>query len=215
MNKNKLSIEQKKQILLAIFIGSLVLVNTIGSKITSILGVRVSVGIFFLPVLFVITDIIGEVFGRKEGLFFVKIAIGYLVAMLALVFLCIKIKPDSSYLFQKEYEIIFSSSLRMTFASIVSFIISQNFDVLAFDFLKKITSGKMLWLRNNVSTIISQFIDTTIFMFVAFYHMTPTFTFSYIFSLILPYWIFKIVLALLDTPICYLGVKWFSKIQDK
>jgi len=212
---NKLNIEQKKQILLAIFIGSLVLVNTIGSKITSILGVRVSVGIFFLPVLFVITDIIGEVFGKKEGLFFVKIAIGYLIAMLALVFLCIKIKPDVSYKFQTEYEVIFSSSLRMTFASIISFIISQNFDVLAFDFLKKITSGKMLWLRNNVSTILSQFIDTTIFMFVAFYHMTPTFTFSYTFSLILPYWIFKIILALLDTPICYLGVKWFAKIQDK
>ena len=212
---NKLNVEQKKQILLAIFIGSLVLVNTIGSKITSILGVRVSVGIFFLPVLFVITDIIGEVFGRKEGLFFVKIAIGYLIAMLALVFLCIKIKPDASYHFQKEYEVIFSSSLRMTFASIVSFIISQNFDVLAFDFIKKITQGKMLWLRNNVSTIISQFIDTTIFMFVAFYHMTPTFTTLYIFSLIFPYWVFKIILALLDTPICYLGVKWFSEKKDK
>ncbi|MFA7107951.1 MAG: queuosine precursor transporter [Sphaerochaetaceae bacterium] len=212
---NKLNVEQKKQILLAIFIGSLVLVNTIGSKITSILGVRVSVGIFFLPVLFVITDIIGEVFGRKEGLFFVKIAIGYLIAMLALVFLCIKIKPDASYHFQKEYEVIFSSSLRMTFASIVSFIISQNFDVLAFDFIKKITQGKMLWLRNNVSTIISQFIDTTIFMFVAFYHMTPTFTTLYIFSLIFPYWVFKIILALLDTPICYLGVKWFNEKKDK
>jgi len=208
--KEKLNNEQKKEILLGIFIGTLVLVNTVGSKITNIAGIRVSVGIFFLPILFVITDIIGESFGKKEGFFFVKIAVGFLIAMVLLVLLSIKLRPDSSYLFQTAFENIFSSSIRMTIASIISFIISQNFDVFAFDYIGKLTSGKKLWLRNNLATIVSQFFDTTIFMFVAFYHMNDTYTASFIFTLIWPYLGFKIILALLDTPICYLGVKWFK-----
>jgi len=69
----------------------------------------------------------------------------------------------------------------------------------------------MLWLRNNLSTIVSQFIDSTVFMFVAFYALTPKFTVAFIFSLIIPYYLFKVAFAVLDTPFVYLGVKWLKK----
>ena len=206
---------QKRDFLFALFVASMVMVNTLGTKITTILGVRVSVGIFFVPVLFLTTDIIGEVFGRKEASRFVNMATIMLVLLFLMMSLCIAIKPNESWDHQEQYATVFGSSLRMTIASLISFVVAQQLDVFMFSLWGKITKGKHLWIRNNMSTIVSQLIDTTIFEFVAFWHLTPKFTTGYIFSLILPYWLFKVVFALLDTPLCYLGVWWLSGKKRK
>ncbi len=203
--------DNKELFLFALFITSMVLVNTIGTKIISLFNIRVSVGIFFMPVLFLITDIIGEVKGKKRALFFVRISIIMLIFSFLMVALCVVIPPHSSYSLNKEYSNIFGSTLRMTLASLISFAISQNIDIIVFSLVKKITKEKHLWIRNNVSTMISQLFDTTIFMFIAFYNINPKFNTAFIISLIIPYWIFKIIFALLDTPFCYLGVKWLKK----
>lgn len=204
------SVRRKRDFLFALFVSSMVMVNTLGSKITTIMGVRVSVGIFFVPVLFLITDIIGEVFGRKEASRFVNMATIMLVLLFVMIYVCIAVKPNDSWDMQEQYALVFGSSLRMTLASLVSFVVAQQLDVFMFSFWSKVTKGRHLWIRNNLSTIVSQFIDTTIFEFIAFWHLTPKFTTSYVFSLILPYWLFKVVFALLDTPFCYLGVWWLS-----
>lgn len=203
--------DNKELFLFALFITSMVLVNTIGTKIISLFEVRVSVGIFFMPILFLVTDIIGEVKGKKRALFYVRISIIMLIFLFAMVALCVAIKPHSSYHLNSEYKDIFGSTLRMTLASLISFTISQNIDILIFSIVKKLTKEKHLWIRNNVSTMISQLFDTIIFMFVAFYNINPKFNAAFIVSLIIPYWIFKIIFALLDTPFCYLGVKWLKK----
>lgn len=200
--------EKKRDFLFALFVASMVIVNTLGTKITTILGVRVSVGIFFMPVLFLITDIVGEVSGEKEAQHFVNIAILMLVFLFVMTNICIAVKPNETWGMQKEYAMVFGSSLRMTVASLVSFIISQKFDVWFFSRIKNATNGKHLWIRNNVATITSQFIDTVIFMFIAFWKINEKYTAAFLFTLIIPYWIFKIVFALLDTPFCYLGIKW-------
>jgi len=200
----------KRDIIYALYITFMVLVNTIGSKIISLAGVRVSVGIIFMPVLFVATDIVGEVYGEKEVKTFVNISIGMLVIMLAMTRLCIAIAPNANWPYQNEYSIIFGSSLRMTLASIAAFTVSQKLDVVLFAFIRRLTGEKHLWIRNNVATIICQFLDTVLFEFIAFWHLTPMYTFSFLFSLIIPYWLFKILFALLDTPICYLGVRWLK-----
>ncbi|MGX8685230.1 MAG: queuosine precursor transporter [Spirochaetales bacterium] len=200
----------KRDIIYALYITFMVLVNTIGSKIISLAGVRVSVGIFFMPVLFVATDIVGEVYGEKEVKTFVNICLAMLVIMVAMTRLCIAIAPNENWPYQNEYSIIFGSSLRMTCASIVSFAVSQKLDVVLFAFIRRLTGEKHLWIRNNVATIICQFIDTVLFEFIAFWHLTPTYTFSFLFTLIIPYWLFKVLFALLDTPICYLGVRWLK-----
>jgi len=207
----------KVDVLLALFVGSMIIVNTIGSKITTILGVRVSVGIMFMPLLFLITDMISEVYGRDLARRFVKISTGLLIFMFVMTFLSIQLPPDPTYEMQSEFALIFGGSLRMTFASIISFAVSQYLDVSIFAFWKKVTKGKHLWLRNNASTASSQFIDTTIFMFIAFYQMTPDYTVPFVFSLIIPYWLFKIAFAIIDTPLCYLGVRWLRNepIQQK
>ena len=203
--------QRKKQILFALYITSMVLVNTVGSKITTLGSVRVSVGIFFVPILFLVTDIISEVFGRKESTQFVNISTAMLAFMFIMMWVCIILPPNPSWGLQDSYMAIFSSSMRMTIASLISFFIAQHVDVLTFSFFKKLTKDKHLWIRNNISTIFSQFIDTTIFMFIAFYQINDQYTVSFVFGLIFPYWAFKIIFALIDTPFCYLGVWWLKK----
>lgn len=200
----------KRDFLFALFIASMVIVNVLGTKITTIAGVRVSVGIFFMPLLFLITDIVGEVYGRKEATLFVNYGTIMLVFLFLMMNLCIAVKPNESWHLQPEYTAVFGSSLRMTLASLISFVISQHVDVFLFDFWKKVTKGKHLWIRNNASTITSQLFDTILFDFIAFWHINETYTAGFLFTIIIPYWLFKVVFALLDTPFCYWGVRWLS-----
>lgn len=211
MKTQATNLDKKELFLFALYITGMILVNTVGSKIISLFGVRVSVGIFFMPVLFLITDIVGEVKGHEDANLFVRFSIFMLILLFVVTGIFVQIKPHAGWGLQEEYRQIFGMSMRMSLASLISFAIAQSLDVALFMFFKNLHEGKLLWFRNNFCTIVSQFIDTVIFMFIAFYRITPTFTVGYIFSLIIPYWLFKVVFALLDTPFCYLGVKWLSK----
>jgi len=175
--------------------------------------VHVSVGILTVPVMFLVTDIVEEVLGKEVAKKFVNSAIVVMIFILIITALSVWLPadPTKEYFSQESYASIFSVTIRMSIASIIAFILAQYHDIWAFNFWKRKTDGKFLWLRNNASTIISQLIDSTVFMFIAFYGLTPKFNVVYIISLILPYWLFKILFALLDTPFAYLGVRWLKK----
>ena len=205
------SIDLKTDLMLGFFIVSLVLANTLGTKITSLFGVRISAGIFFIPLLFLITDIISEVHGKQKAKAFVYISIFVMLFTLGMMWVAIKMPANETWGNQEAFASIFGASLRMTIASIVAFIVSQFHDVWAFHFWKEKTKGRWLWLRNNLSTMTSQLIDTVLFMFIAFYNITPKFNVLFIISLIIPYWIFKMLFAIIDTPFVYLGVWWLNK----
>jgi len=157
---------------------------------------------------FLITDIVEEVHGKKVVKDFILGGVISLVLIFLFTALFVYLEPNPRYTFNEEYKTIFGSSLRMIIASITAFILSQTHDVLVFEWWKKKTKGKALWLRNNISTMGSQLIDTFVFMTIAFYHLTPKFTFAFIISLAIPYYLFKILFAVIDTPFVYLGVKW-------
>jgi uncharacterized integral membrane protein (TIGR00697 family) len=201
----------KLNILLAVFIGLLVGMNLLGSKIIEFFGVSVSVGIFMVPITFLITDIVTEVYGRKTVKEFI---IGGILA-LSMIFLFtglfVFLEPHERYAYNSDYRNVFGNSMRMIIASIVAFALAQFHDMYAFEYWKKRTHGKALWVRNNLSTIVSQLIDTFVYMMIAFYMASPKFTFSFILQLMLPYYIFKIIFAIIDTPLVYLGVNWLKK----
>ena len=206
------SMERKTNFLLALFIGCLVTANLIGLKIASFGIFEASVGILVFPVLFLVTDIIAEVHGKQKAKEFVYLGLFVLIFVLFVTSIAVLLPTsERSFVSGAEYAAIFGTTLRIFVASILGFFLSQMHDVHAFHFWKKKTGGKHLWLRNNASTVVSQFIDTTIFMFVAFYGMTPKFTVGYVFALIIPYWIIKVLFAAFDTPFCYAGVKWLKK----
>ena len=101
---------------------------------------------------------------------------------------------------------VFSNSTRIIFASMVAYLVAQLIDVRLFHFWKWVTKGKYLWVRNNGSTMISQLIDTVLVIGIIFYDREQP---SVIFQYILDGWLFKVIIAALDTPFMYLGVAWF------
>jgi len=203
-------LEKKTLLLLGLFVAALVTANLLGTKITTILGVSVSVGIFMYPITFLCTDIVAEVRGKQFTKQFVKIGLFVMVMTFLLTLLSVVLSPADRYELNDSYVAVFGSSLRIIIASVSAFIMAQYHDIWAFQFWKKQTKGKWLWFRNNISTVVSQLIDTTVFMFIAFYMITPKFTTAFIISMIIPYWLFKVAFAFLDTPLVYLGVKWLK-----
>jgi uncharacterized integral membrane protein (TIGR00697 family) len=205
--------EFKLSILSAIFVAGLIAANLLGGKITTIFGLTMSVSIFSYPLTFLMTDAIAEVYGRKRAQHLVYAALIAQVLILLLAWLSIVLPPADRYLFNTEYVTVFQGSIRFIIASLVAFLFAQAHDIWAFEWWKKKTHGKHLWLRNNASTIISQAIDTLLFMFIAFYHISDTFTVTFILHLSITYWMIKIAISLIDTPFVYILVRWLQPTQ--
>ncbi len=209
--------EFKLTIVSAIFVAGLLAANLLGSKVTTLFGIAVSVGIFAYPLTFLMTDAISEVYGKKKAKQLVYAALIAQVLVLILTYISVKLPAADRYHLNEEYVQVFGGSIRMIIASLIAFIVAQVHDVWAFEFWKKKTGGKHLWLRNNLSTFGSQAIDTLLFMFIAFYGINDKFTVGFILELSVTYWLFKIAFAALDTPLVYALVKWLrsEKVGNK
>ena len=98
------------------------------------------------------------------------------------------------------YNSVFQNAWRLIAASMVAYLFAQFVDVRIFHFWKKLTNGKHLWLRNNGSTVVSQLVDTTLVICILFAGVWET---DEILSAIRDGWLFKMLMALIDTPIIY------------
>ena len=205
---------KKLTILFSVFISLYTASNLLGIKIVNFWGINTSVGIFIAPLLFLITDAIEEVYGKDVVFNLITAAIISLVIVFGFLSLAIWMEPAERFTYNDEYTTIFSFSLRMIFASITAFFISQLNDMFIFSYLKRKTNGRFLWLRNNVSTILSQILDTFIFMYLFLYKMTPKFDALFVLQLSLPYLSLKILFALCDTPLVYGLVSWLKEDKE-
>lgn len=195
--------------LLALYIGSIIASELMGSKTFTILGISASVAIFTLPVTFSINDIVTEVFGKERAVSFVKS--GFIVLCFLFLFNLLALALPASTRFapsNSAYATVFGKSLRIIIASLASFWLSERLDVLVFTHLRKKYGASKLWLRNNLSNFIGQLFDTSLFMFLAFYEPGH---FWFIISLIWPYWLLKCAFSIMETPFTYLGIKWLKK----
>jgi uncharacterized integral membrane protein (TIGR00697 family) len=208
-------VDYKIQLLLTIFVSSLLLGNLLGSKLIEIFGILTSVGLFGYPITFLVTDIVEEVRGRETTKVFVHAGFFSLCIATFFVFVSVGLPSSPLYPYSEAYNHIFSNSLRLILASMTAFIISQHHDIWAFNFWKQKTNGRYLWLRNNLSTIVSQLLDSVVFLFIAFYHAAPEIGAVAVFKMVLPLWTLKIIFALLDTPFVYLGVRWLASEDVK
>ena len=197
------------QIIFAIFIALLIGMNLLGAKIIPLWGsFSASVGIFMVPLSFLATDIVEEVFGKKIARQFVLAGMLAILVIMLFVALFVALPPHVRFTNNEAYVAVFKSSLRIMAASIIAFLISQFHDVWSFGFWKQRTNDRFLWLRSNASTITSQAIDTFLFMMIAFYQMTPKFTFAFVMGIAVPYYIFKMIFGAISSPLVYLGAWW-------
>jgi uncharacterized integral membrane protein (TIGR00697 family) len=205
--ENTLSFQDQKKIFicLTLYITSLFAANSLGIKIMPfILGTHLSVSIFFFPIIFIMTDIIGEVYGKKISRLFVLPGVISILLFLLYSFVSVVMPwSDEGLWAQIGYNQIFGITARMSIASVLAFVVAQYQDVFTFFFFKKKFGNKYFWLRSNLSNIWSQFLDSGIFMLVAFLGI---YSIGTIFMMIIPWWIFKVLMGFLYTPISYWGI---------
>jgi uncharacterized integral membrane protein (TIGR00697 family) len=199
-------------VLTGIFIASLVTCNLIANKFVTVdLGFKifiVSAGILPYPLTFLVTDLISELYGQKKAN--LVVFSGFVASLFVLLFLWLggqfNAIPDS-LVNDSTYDSVFRNAWRLIGASMIAYLFAQFVDVRIFHFWKKLTDGKHLWLRNNGSTIASQLIDTTLVICILFVGVWNA---DQILSAIIDGWVFKMLMALLDTPIIY-GVIYLLK----
>ncbi|WP_103867158.1 queuosine precursor transporter [Aquimarina sp. I32.4] len=216
MNKPPLSLKDKKVayqiylILGALFISSLVVSNLIFQKFFywDFLGMytfEISVGILPYPITFLITDIISEIFGKKKANQIVTAGIFASFFSLLIVFIASAVPATAwSPINDSIFNQVFGATVVAVFASMMAYLFAQYIDIQIFHFWKQVTKGKHLWLRNNFSTFSSQFIDTfTVLLLLCFAGVIEWDRFG---VLLLSGFLFKVLVAALDTPILYLCV---------
>ena len=111
---------------------------------------------------------------------------------------------------QNAYESVFTLPGFLISASMLAYLVAQLIDVRIFHYLKKVTNEKKLWLRNNLSTMFSQLIDTIIVNSI-FLYFGLNLDWDIIIKIIIASYLFKIIIALLDTPLVYIGVHYTRK----
>jgi len=204
----------------ALFITSLVVSNLIFQKFFywypfdwEIMGYKLfelSVGILPYPITFLITDLISEIFGKKAanrvvvaGIFASFFSMGIL-----LVAGLVPAMPGSP-LDDATFSQVFALSPIAVLASMMAYLLAQFIDIRIYHFWKNLTQGRHLWLRNNFSTFSSQFVDTfTVVGLLCVFGVLPWSSFT---GLLISGVVFKILVAIVDTPLLYLFVWWIRK----
>ena len=198
-----------------IFLTSLVLANIIGTtKFVIVFGLTVPAGVLAYPFTFLATDLICELYGKKRAQALVWVGFAMNFFMLGLMMLGHYLKDASGIsgatsTFESVYEFMIGNVI----ASMIAYLIAQSVDVKLFHFWKNLTKGKHLWLRNNLSTVVSQLADTTAIMTILYMANnlgTSIQSIGDLVGLIFASYIFKVFVALFDTPLFYIGV-WALK----
>ncbi|TMM58188.1 VUT family protein [Maribacter algarum] len=205
----------------ALFITSLVVSNLIFQKFfywqpfgdVTVFGsslFEVSVGILPYPITFLITDLISEIFGKKKANQIIVAGIFASVFSIAIVYVATIVPATSWSPIQDEVFLeVFGKTILAVGASMIAYLLAQFVDVHLYHFWKKLTNGKHLWLRNNFSTFLSQFVDTlTVLLLLCYFREIEWERFQ---GLLVAGFLFKVLVAFFDTPFLYFFVYLLRK----
>lgn len=208
-----------KQGLLASIVLAILLANLQGPKLTIILGMQTSLGVIFYSSIFFATDLLSEKYGRKEANRAVLIGFcvsAIIVLMLSLALLFQPSEQPATAGFSRDihaaFETILNFTPRFVFGSLFAYLVSQSFDVWCFHAIKRKTHGRHLWLRNNLSTMASQTIDTLLYSLVVWWGVVDLAT---AIQLGIVKYGFKLAIAAFDTPFIYWARSWGSRDADE
>lgn len=218
--------------LCALFVGFFVTAEILGAKLWrfTLFGLRpadvglsddptgefvATAGILAFPLTFVLTDVVNEYFGRRIVRIFTWLAIGVNVILQPVIWGATRVptivftESPTAAEAHRAYEIAFGQTYAIVAASLLAFAVAQLVDATTFTWLRKKTGGRMLWLRSQGSTVVSQLIDTGIVIFVAFVvipallgneHMSV----GTAATIALTNYVYKFVIAVAITPVLYL-----------
>ena len=221
MTSKDLIIARRLYLILGLlFVTSLIVSNLIFKKFfyyypfnSSLFGVKlfeISVGILPYPITFLITDLISEIYGKKKAN---EVVFGGIIASffaMGIIYIS-NIVPATSWspVSDEMFSTVFGSTSIAVISSMLAYLFAQFVDIQIYHFWKSVTKGKHLWLRNNFSTFLSQFIDTaTVLILLCSFGEIQWRLFS---GLLMAGFLFKVIIAALDTPILYLFVFFIRK----
>lgn len=212
-----------KQGLYAIVMLGILLANLQGPKLTLIwlplIGeMQTSMGVILYSGIYFATDLLSEKYGRREANRAVQI--GFLVSIIIVVMISISLvfqpstRPETAEFSQNihdAFDTLFNFTPRFVFGSLLAYYISQTFDVWMFHFIRNKTRGRHLWLRNNLSTMTSQALDTLVYSLVVWWGVVDLDT---AILLGLAKYLLKVIIAIIDTPFIYWGRSWVVEDKD-
>lgn len=202
-------------ILSGVFIAALVSCNLIFQKFFSwspfdLYTFEISVGILPYPITFLVTDIISEIYGRKKAN---KVVLAGLFSSLFVLAIIMVANATQATEWSPIDNDVFSSVFGLTGiavgASMLAYLLAQFIDIRVFHFWKKLTKGKYLWLRNNASTFTSQLVDTATILILLC--LSGSIAWDKFWLLLINGFLFKVIMAMIDTPILYLVIGLIRK----
>jgi uncharacterized integral membrane protein (TIGR00697 family) len=182
---------------------AIILANLQGPKLTVIFGIETTLGVIFYSSIFFATDVLSENYGRAEANKAVRMGFAVSIIVLLMLSLAMLYQPSDrqfAHDIHNAFATILNFSPRFIIGSLFAYIVSQSFDVWAFHRIKQITGEKWLWLRNNLSTMASQVVDTAIFSLVVWWGVVDLPT---ALKLGAAKYVFKLIIALIDTTFIY------------
>lgn len=182
-----------------------VFANIFEAKNMELFGLNLAAGHVMFGSVFLATDMLSEYYGKNVAKKGVWIGLFADIALIVCSQICRLYAPSAADSADPAIQRLFTMSLRITAASGVMFFISNWCDVLLFDKIRRMTDGKMLWLRNNVATIVCNCLENFLFYILAFY---PTFSMPQIFSMGLATCLLEIIIGVCDTPFLYLAKRF-------
>ena len=214
--------------LASLFVVVLVLTNIVGIKLFDAFGVTLTSGIVTYPITFLLTDIVSEIWGARRANFMVFM--GFICSLLMLLIVQFVLVLEGSEVWingslgyetvdemQLAFESVFTLPGMLVLGSMSAYLVAQLMDVRLYHFLRRLTNGRYLWLRNNGSTWISQLVDTFIVNTI-FLGFGLGLAWGDVFDIILACYLFKLILAALDTPLIYLclsGLKRYLALEQR
>lgn len=182
-------------------------------KCVDIFGIPTTAGNVLYAATFLVTDILSEKYGKKVATRAVAYSFSIMLLWMVGTQLILLFTPNTNDYINESLKVVFGLVPRITIASLIGYICSQNLDVFLYHFIWQKTGNdkSRLWLRNNGSTLISQAIDTVIFVLLAFCGVFPN---AVVFSILTTTYLFKAMVAILDTPFMYLA-RTINPINEK
>jgi hypothetical protein len=177
---------------------------------TPIAGVILTCGVFSFPLVYIIVDVIPEVYGYRTARR--VIALGFIANLLAVVFFYITLKAPYPAFFtnQPAFEAVLGFTPRLLLASFVGYLIGTNVNAWTLTIIKKITGPRLLWVRTIVSTLLGESVDSVLFILIAFWGVLPT---EVIPGMIIAQAVFKSAYEAAATPLTYAAVNYFKKLE--
>lgn len=210
---------QKLDFLISLYIAFIAVSELMGAKTTPLLTIgsfklNASVAFFIVPLIYTINDAITEVFGKDRAQSVVRSGLFTVFFYLLFALFSTNLPPTKRFApMDPAYKEIFGVSARIAASSLIAFTFGEFLDVYIFTKLRQKLGKKSLWLRTNASNIIAQFIDTFLFITLAFYAFDKGISdnFTFLLGLILPYWLLKCLMSIIETPFVYICVNWLKK----